>query len=390
MKNKIACIFVLTSLILTGQPFSMAADTNKTPVRFIYINGSNSNTEKDKLTFISGMNAMHSSMKKEFESNNFIKKNMLNNGNTYVADKPKIFFWGYNSNSALSTVKEDLLSLSMISPKMAQTVRTMITNVMHDAIWVQKEYNMQVVINNLHKDVMASYKKGEKVVLFGHSAGSFVTFRYLFHKAPVILPEEIVTYAETNKNISNSDFFRKNPVKPTCMDAITSSGVGVFSSTGDFVINPNPHLLKENYLKLNNYTSTQCIPDNDVLGIVNFGSPVALFYSDKGGSSEDINKYNMDLYRYLKDNNLFFLTVNFTDDPIGFPLSKNLSSEELENIYNIGFSGTGKGFFYSKSDVKSPATFIGAHSSYWKYSNKFAKAVVSAYVDGYKNFYADL
>ena len=106
---------------------------------------------------------------------------MLDNGNMYVADKPKIFFWGYNSNSALSTVKEDLLSLSMISPKMAQTVRTIIADVMHDAIWVQKEYNMQVVINNLHKDVMASYKKGEKVVLFGHSAGSFVTYRYLFH-----------------------------------------------------------------------------------------------------------------------------------------------------------------------------------------------------------------
>ena len=49
-----------------------------------------------------------------------------------------------------------------------------------------------------------------------------------------------------------------------------------------------------NILRLNAFQ------DNEVLGVVNFGSPVALFYSDKGGSSEDINKYNMDLYRYLK------------------------------------------------------------------------------------------
>lgn len=390
MKKKISLIFFLICLFITGQTFALGSEVNKTPVRFIYINGSNNNTEKDKLTFINGMKTIHLSMKKQFEANSFIKKNMLNNGNSYIANKPKIFFWGYNSNSALSSVKEDLLSLNMISPKMAQTVRTIIADVMHDAIWVQKEYNMQVIINNLHRDVMNSYKKGEKVVLFGHSAGSFVTFRYLFHKAPVISSEEMLAFAEKNKIISNLDFYKKTPIKPTCMDALTASGVGVYSSTGEFVINQNPQLLKENYSKLNDYTSTQCIPDNEVLGVVNFGSPVALFYSDKGGSSEDINKYNMDLYRYLKDNNMFFLTVNFTDDPIGFPLSKNLSSEEIENIYNIGFNSNGKGFFYSKSDVRSPATFIGAHNSYWKYPNKFAKAVVSAYLDGYKNFYSDL
>ena len=68
----------------------------------------------------------------------------------------------------------------------------------------------------------------------------------------------------------------------------------------------------------------------------------------------------------------------------------NLTRKEIENIYNIGFNTTGRGFMYSKSDVRSPATFIGAHESYWKYPNKFAKAVVDAYVQGYKNFYSDL
>jgi hypothetical protein len=308
----------------------------------------------------------------------------------YISDKPKIFFWGYNSNEALSNVKDDLLSLNMISPKVAQTVRTIIANVMHDAIWVQKEYNMQIIINNLHKDVMASYKKGEKVVLFGHSAGSFVTFRYLFHKAPALSTENVITILEKNEDGTIDNFYRQHPVHPTCIDAIASAKIGFASTTGELIMNSNKEQLKRNYLKLDEITATQCIPNNEVLGVVNYGSPLALFYSDINTTTLEINKYNMAFYRYLKDNNMFFLTVNFTDDPIGFPLSKNLTAEELENIYNVGFNETGRGFMYSKSDIRSPATFIGAHESYWKYPNKFAKAVVSAYVQGYKNFYSDL
>lgn len=87
---------------------------------------------------------------------------------------------------------------------------------------------------------------------------------------------------------------------------------------------------------------------------------------------------------------MFFLTVNFKDNLIGFRIGKNLTAEEMENIYNIGFNKAGKGFIYSKSNVSSPSTFIGAHESYWKFPNKFAKALVSAYVEGYKSFYSDL
>jgi uncharacterized protein YlbG (UPF0298 family) len=374
--------FLSLFLIFALGNLTYAAEPTKTPITFIYVNGSNTNTERDKVTFSNGIKKIQVSMKKNMESNDFVEKNLLDNGNLYISEKPKIFFWGYDSNQALSRVKEDLLTLKVLSPKMAQTVRTIIADVMHDAIWVQKEYNMQVIVNDLHKSVMASYNRGEKVILAGHSAGSFVTFRYLFHKSPAIIFDENLI-----KNKTELAFIKKHPVKPTCVDAITTSGIGVFSTTGDFVVNQNPKLMKEDYLNLNKYTDTECFPNGEVLGIVNFGSPIALFYSDNGGTSLAINQYNIDLYRYLISNNLFFLTVNFNDDPIGFPLSKNLTSEELENIYNIGFNQKGRGFFYSKSDVRSPATFIGAHVSYWKYPDRFSKAVVKAYVDGYKNFY---
>lgn len=91
----------------------------------------------------------------------------------------------------------------------------------------------------------------------------------------------------------------------------------------------------------------------------------------------------------MQMSNIFFLTVNFADDSIGFPVSKNYTADEMQNMNNLNFSDNTRGFIYNKSDVKSPATFIMAHSSYWKYPKKFAKAVVNAYIEGYKNFYPD-
>ena len=200
----------------------------------------------------------------------------------------------------------------------------------------------------------------------------------------------MLSVAKKNNEITSDDFYRANPARPTCIDAIEKSKIGIFSSSGDFVLNQNEEQIKKSYLKLNEFTTSECLPDNEILGVVNYGSPMALFYSDANSTSIEINRYNMDLYRYIKNNNMFLLTVNFADDPIGFPLYKNLSAEQIENLYNVGFNDDGRGFIYSKSDIKSPSTCIGAHESYWKYTRKFAKAVVKAYADGYKNFYSDL
>ena len=84
---------------------------------------------------------------------------------------------------------------------------------------------------------------------------------------------------------------------------------------------------------------------------------------------------------------MFTITVNFSDDPLGYPLTKNVTPDELKNMYDFEFADSGKGFMYDKSNVKSPSTFLGAHTSYWKHSKKFSKAVRDAYIEGYKNFY---
>ena len=75
-------------------------------------------------------------------------------------------------------------------------------------------------------------------------------------------------------------------------------------------------------------------------------------------------------------------TVNYADDPLGYPTTKNISYNDLKNRIDIKITPN-KGFLYSKSDIKSRRTFLGAHTSYWATSSKFAKIVAKAYEEGY-------
>ena len=80
---------------------------------------------------------------------------------------------------------------------------------------------------------------------------------------------------------------------------------------------------------------------------------------------------------------MFWITVNYSDDPLGYPTTKNISYIDLKDKLKLPIVPN-NGFLYSKSDVKSRRTFIGAHTSYWATSKKFSKAVVEAYKEGYE------
>ena len=80
---------------------------------------------------------------------------------------------------------------------------------------------------------------------------------------------------------------------------------------------------------------------------------------------------------------MFWLTVNYADDPFGYPTTKNISYIDLRDKLNMEIKPD-KGFLFSKSDIKSRRTVLGAHTSYWATGKKFSKAVVQAYKDGYE------
>ncbi len=378
MKKLLALLF----LVIIICPAAIAQQE----IQIIYINGSNNNDKKMKNWFFEGMHKMHPYIVDSFNKSQFIQEMLLENGKYKLSDEPEAFFWGDRSVKEIQNINSDLKIIKMFSPKIAQTVRTLLAHYLHDAIWVSHYRNMHPVVEDLHKQVMENYGKNKQVILFGYSAGAFVTYEYMFNKLPDINVYDY--FIGTGVSDSFKEYVKLNKVKDTCIDALIESGLAVYSADGKLVPTVDTEISKENYIKLDEYTCKSCIPQGALKGIVNFASPLILFYSDVSNPNYSLTYYNKLLYKYILENDMFWLTVNYSDDPLGFPTTKNISYKDLKNIIDMEIKPN-KGFLYSKSDIKSRRTFIGAHTSYWATAKKFAKAVAQAYEEGY-NLYNDI
>ena len=161
-------------------------------IQFVYINGSNNNDVKMKTWFFEGVYKLHSRMYDSFFSFDFIYKNLLKNGEYNISSSPEIFFWGDRSNEEIQALNSDLSFTKVFSPRLAQTVRTLLAHYLHDAIWVSHYRNMHPVVEDLHKQVMENYSNNKSVILFGYSAGAFVTYEYMFNKLADIKAKTLI------------------------------------------------------------------------------------------------------------------------------------------------------------------------------------------------------
>lgn len=376
MKKMILLMFCLATLFCTQN--ITKAETN---ISFVYINGSNNNNEKMKNWFENGVKKLHPEIEKQFESNEQIHQLMLSKDGINIQAEPEIFFWGDKSRTNLDFVTGNLDLSKDYSPTVAYHVRSLITQFMHDAIWVQKTHHMIPIVQDLNEVVKEEFKKGNSTILFGYSAGTFITYEYLFNTLPYLdvvhlfnsinVPEEILEFAS------------QNPVNDTCIAALSEAKIGVVSSSGHLIFDTNKETLKKNYLLLNEATEKVCSPKGAVRGIVNFASPLVLFYSELADKDYDVNFYNKIMLKYIMENGLFMLSVNFREDPLAFPSSKNLTNKELEKRIGMEFISP-RGFIYDNSGVWSWRPFFLAHTSYWSARKKFSKAVVKSFVEGYR------
>ena len=372
-------ILIFLAVILFSTIPSFAVEENLT---FLYINGSNNNDTKMKDWYINGVNKLHPVLKKNFEQNSSIKKWAQDNKLT-IDDDPQIFFWGYDSKDDLDFVKDRLNLSKAFSSTLAYGIRSLLTQYMHDAIWVQKTHNMLPLLDSLNERVKEQYAQGKHVILYGYSAGTFINYQYMIYKLPYINLEKLFTSLGMDEDFIG--FVKENPMKNTCLSALSDSkgNIGVISNTGHLVLNQNVDKLKENYLKLDKATEQYCAPDGAVKGFVNFASPIPLFYSDITDKDYQITFFTKYAIKYVLENGLYFLTVNFREDPLGFPSGRNLTAKQYEQVLNVTLDNP-TGVIYDNSSVWSKRSAFIAHTSYWSARNVFAKAVVKSFVDGTK------
>ena len=354
----------------------------QTNVSFVYINGSNNNDAKMRNWYISGVHKLHPIMKKKFEKNKEIRKVFMNKPQYEINQEPVIFFWGDKSKRDLEFVQEQLDITKALSPTIAYKVRSMLTAYLHDAIWVQKSHNMLPILDDLNETVKQEAEKGNKVVLYGYSAGTFITYEYMFNKLPYINPDNLFNTIRVSEEVR--DFVKSHPVENTCISALSKANIGVVSDSGHLVLkNFDDNTIEQNYLNLQQATKTACAPTEALKGVVNFASPLVLFYSDLADPNYELTYYNKLMLKYVIENGLFFITVNYREDPLGFPSSKNLTIAEMEKLANIKIENP-TGFVYDNSSVWSKRSVLFAHTSYWSAKRTFANAVVKAFANGYR------
>ncbi|MCM1264766.1 MAG: hypothetical protein NC200_01085 [Candidatus Gastranaerophilales bacterium] len=371
-------LFIIFAGILL-QSFAYASND----VSFIYINGSNNNDEKMKTWYENGVKKFHPVLRKKFVKNRTIKKYYSKRGGLNVAEEPVIFFWGDKSHKDLAFVKGQLDVSKAISSSGAYLVRSLIAQYMHDAIWVQKPHNMLPILDELNLTIKQQAEQDKDIILYGYSAGTFVTYEYLFNKLRYINLEHLFRTLKMDDEFMA--FVKANPQNDTCISALSYeySGVGNVSSSGHIILNQDREQLKKNYLKLNEMTELACTPKGKLRGIVNFASPLVLFYSDIADSEYELNYYNKLLTKYIYENSIFWITVNFKEDPLGFPTSRNITIKELEE--KLGFEiENPSGVIYDNSGVWSKRMFPFAHTSYWSARGTFSNAVVKSFINGYK------
>lgn len=371
---------VLIILLNFSVAFAEDVKLQKQEIQFVYINGSNNNDEKMKNWFFDGIQKAHPEMLNAFYASPFIQEHFLKQGKYTLSKSPETFFWGDKSQKEIQALNSKLNFTQIFSPKFAQTVRVLLAHCLHDAIWVSHYRNMHPVIEDLHAQVLNDYLKNKQVVLFGYSAGAFVSYEYMFNKLPYLNPIDYYNRTTISEDFKN--FVQKTEVQNTCIDALITSKLAIYSADGYLVPNMNETYSKNVYKNLNSYTNAVCTPQGALKGIVNYASPLVLFYSDISNPAYPLTYYNKMLYKYLLENDMFWITFNYADDPLGYPTSRNVSYKDIKDRVDIEITPQG-GFLYSKSDVKSSKTFIGAHTSYWASSKKFAKAVAKAYEQGY-------
>ena len=371
-------ILIILFALLTAN-LCFAADD----LSFIYINGSNNNDAKMKNWYENGVKELHPVMCKKFLRNRQIRKYFAQFGGINIKEEPIIFFWGYNSKDDLDFVKKQLEISKMVSSSGAYLVRNLITEFLHDAIWVQKPHNMLPILEDLNNQVKAEAQAGNKVMLYGYSAGTFVTYEYMFNKLRYINLQDL--FKTLNVDDDMTAFVNSNPRKNTCVSAISyyNGGLGTMSYSGHLVLNKDMEWLKSNYLNLDKITELVCAPEDKVAGVINFASPLVLFYSDMSDENYELNYYNKLMIKYIFENGLFFMTVNFKEDPLGFPMSRNMTVSEVEQKLNMKIENPA-GVIYDDSGVWSKRIFPLAHTSYWTARGTFAKAVTKSMVNGYK------
>lgn len=389
LMNKILCLLIVFSFLsntaMAAKKIELPVSENAKSVNIIYIHGAYETRD----AFNKSVRNVHDDMVKQFQNDPLMYKNLLDNGNRKIGGKEIIFFWADQTEENLKILDKALAYVKNVGSKIAQFGRETLSHLLHDAIWISKPVNFTPLLNDLNEIVKEEYQKGNQIVLYGYSAGSLLASEYLTQKMPVIDINKIHK-ADDESYVGKyfAKIIEKQKFKPTCLDALKESKLVFYTDNDEFVTNPDINFLKREFPKLDTYTAQYCSPQGAVKGFVVFGAPLTIFDSSAPKTGTTSNQLMQLAVKYLVENNVFFLVVNYENDFIGMPLAYKPTLKDLQEAEILGDITPNNGFLYDASGVRCWTNVFSSHMAYWSNGKRFAKSIVKAYNDGYNYFYS--
>lgn len=375
---------IAASVSFAAKQKILPVDNNAQNIDIVYIHGAYETRD----AFNESVKNVHDDMIEQFQNDSLIHKKLLNGGKKRIGAEPVIFFWADKTEENLKTLDKALSYVKNVGSKIAQFGRATLSHTLHDAIWISKSVNSTPLLNNLNEVVKQENAKGNQVILYGYSAGSLLATQYLTQKMPIINIEDIVK--NDNSSYVGRYFTRQSKnhkFKPTCMDALKESKILFYTDNDEFVTNPDISYLKRELPLLDEYTDKYCSPKGAVEGFVVFGTPMTTFDSSASQQGTSTNALFQLAMKYIVENDIFFIVLNYENDFIGMPLAGKPRFEDLQKSDFLKDTVNNGGFLYDASGVRCRTSIISSHMAYWSNGKRFAKNIVKSYNDGYKFFY---
>ncbi len=364
-------------------------------IRFAYVHGAAREAEGAREDFGAQVARVHEAMRAQLQRTPEVRESLLQDGRRQISADPTVYYWADQLRDNVEVVDGIMARIAEEMPSLWTGARIRLAHALHDMVWVDKREHFRLLHDGLHETLWGGADTGQPVVLFGHSAGALLISSYLHHRARNIdaaalrsvfvhVPPELARLATAYLG------------EPTCVEALLDSELLTvndrgflvarvdesLATAGDGGVAERERLWRIELERLPERTAALCAPAERIVGLVTFGSMVALLESY--GDDAESRMFSL-MIRDIYEQGRFWLNVNHGDDIVGFNVYglDDLPARIGERLGSpVRPAG---GFVASSPPYNDGATVLSAHSWYLREPRGFAQLVADTYAQGWRS-----
>ncbi len=363
-------------------------------IRFVYVHGAAREADGAREDFGEQVARVHEAMRSRLNATAEVRAGLLQDGRRGIAAEPAVYYWADQLRDNVEVVDGIMARIAQEMPSLWTGARIRLAHALHDMVWVDKREHFRLLHDGLHETLWSGPDGGRPAVLFGHSAGALLITSYIHHRARNIDARTLRTvFVHVSPELAEvaADYLRE----PTCVEALLDIELLTINDRGFLVarldkslagaaaeaVAERDRIWRLEFERLPGRTAALCAPVGRIVGLVTFGSMVALLESY--GDDAESRMFSL-MIRDTYEQGRFWLNVNHGDDIVGFNVYglEDLPARIGERLGSPVRPASG--FVASSPPYNDGATLLSAHSWYLREPTGFAALVADTYAQGWR------